>query len=704
MECSTKAIAPAQTALIGTSVLPVKEITLGSLAQQRRDPSLISNNIITSLRPLTLECEASLSQVPFSMPSASTPLCSELSLSAYSQPSDFTHHSTHDTSVFQSENYPVLRSLLIECDYNPSVDLLSSEHNECNAPLVLAPFSQSASLKHTASSIDELPSHLQQFLLQHNISLISRTPLHAFTLMDELATHPNQNFVHELIHNIQHGCSIGYNGPQFSHCSKNLPSAYQQPLILDNALLQECNAGRILGPFDTPPLPDFRCSGLRLVPKHDGGWRTIYHLSAPHGNSINDYINPEDYTLSYCSVDDAYAILNLLGTGALMSKIDLKNAFRLIPVHPNDWNLLGICWRNKFYIDTCLPFGLRSAPFLFNQLSVAIHWILQHKYSVCHLLHYLDDFFTAGAPDSSECQNNLEAMLSLCQKINAPVKLTKVEGPSTNITFLGIVINTVTMTASISSERKQELLSALQSMIERRKCTKQQLLSLIGKLSFACKVVPAGRIFLRRLIDLSCSVSRIHHHIRLTKEARLDMYWWFNFLPQWSGTSCILETEWTTTPSMNLYTDASGTLGWGAYWSGRWLQAHWSLDDCKKDIVWKELFAIVAVVNSWGHHWQRKKVLFHCDNQSVCDIWHRGSSRSPEVMALVRMLYFCAAKFDINVMIAHIAGSSNEIADALSRFQATRFHQLAPLAEPQPDTILAWPTQFWTDSSMNINP
>ena len=430
-------------------------------------------------------------------------------------------------------------------------------------------------------------------------------------------THPDQNFVHELIHNIQHGCNIGYNGPQFAHCSKNLPSAYQQPLILDNALSQECNAGHILGPSDNPPLSDLRCSGLGLVPKHDGGWHTVYHLSAPHGNSINDYINPDDYTLSYCSVDDAYAILKLLGTGALMSKIDLKNAFRLIPVHPNDWNLLGICWSNKFYIDTCLPFGLRSAPFIFNQLSVAIHWILQHTYSVSHLLHYLDDFFTAGAPDTSECQNNLEAMLSVCQNTNAPVKLTKVEGPSTSITFLGIVINTITMTASISSERKQELLSALQSMIECRKCTKQQLLSLIGKLSFAGKVVPAGRIFLCRMIDLSCSVSRIHHHIRLTKEVRLDMYWWVNFLPQWSGTSCILETKWTTTISMNLYTDASGTLGWGAYWSGRWLQAHWSLNDCKKDIVWKELFAIAAAVNSWGHYWRRKKVLFHCDSLSV---------------------------------------------------------------------------------------
>jgi len=84
----------------------------------------------------------------------------------------------------------------------------------------------------------------------------------------------------------------------------------------------------------------------------------IYHLSAPTNNSINDFIDPEHYSLSYCTIDDAYEILNKLGPGALMSKIDLKNAFRLIPVREEDWNLLGICWRDAFYIDTCLPFGL----------------------------------------------------------------------------------------------------------------------------------------------------------------------------------------------------------------------------------------------------------------------------------------------------------------------------------------------------------
>jgi len=114
----------------------------------------------------------------------------------------------------------------------------------------------------------------------------------------------------------------------------------------------------MLGPFPAPPLTNFCTSGLGLVPKHDGGWHIIYHLSAPVGFSINDFIDPSMYSLSYCSVDDAYEFINQLGPETLLSKIDLKNAFRLIPVCPADWNLLGIHWKQQFFIDTCLPFGL----------------------------------------------------------------------------------------------------------------------------------------------------------------------------------------------------------------------------------------------------------------------------------------------------------------------------------------------------------
>ena len=145
----------------------MKEITLGSPARQGRDPPFVSNNVQASLRPLTLKCETSLPQLPFSMPSTLTPLCSQLTLSAYSQPSDSAHHSPHNISAFQfegfsPEHYPVSRSLLNECEYSPLLHL----YCEHNAPLVSASVLQSTSLKHVALSIDQLPSHLQQFLLQ----------------------------------------------------------------------------------------------------------------------------------------------------------------------------------------------------------------------------------------------------------------------------------------------------------------------------------------------------------------------------------------------------------------------------------------------------------------------------------------------------------------------------------------------------------
>ena len=68
-------------------------------------------------------------------------------------------------------------------------------------------------------------------------------------------------------------------------------------------------------------------SGIGLAPKHDEGWQVIYHLSVPAPHSINDYIDLDAYSLTYCTIDNAYSITNKLGSNALLSKIDLKDAF-----------------------------------------------------------------------------------------------------------------------------------------------------------------------------------------------------------------------------------------------------------------------------------------------------------------------------------------------------------------------------------------
>ena len=315
------------------------------------------------------------------------------------------------------------------------------------------------------------------------------------------------------------------------------------------------------------------------------------------------------------------------------------------------------------------------------------------------MLHYLDDFFTAGLANSDEWEQNLNSMLTPCRKLNVPIKPSKVESPGTSLTFLGIHLNTISMEASITFERKQSLLQDLLFIQARKKCIKRELLSLIGKLSFACKILPAGRIFLRRLIDLSTTIKQLHHHIRLATDARLDIHWWLDFLPQWSGKTLILENHWTLSTRMKLFTDASGTIGWGAYWCGKWFQGCWSKLQLCMDIAWKELFAIVMAVHTRGSLWQRQKILFHCDNQAVISIWESGTTRAKEIMALVRLLYYSAAKYNINVCVTHIAGTENVIADCLSRFQQDKFKKLAPLANPAPDSIPAWLTQSFIKAS-----
>ena len=130
------------------------------------------------------------------------------------------------------------------------------------------------------------------------------------------------------------------------------------------------------------------------------------------------------------------------------------------------------------------------------------------------------------------------------------------------MTYLGIEINSVASTIQLPEDKFNELQLLLKQWGSRKKCTKRELLSLIGSLSFACKVVKPGRMFLRRLIDLSTSVPNLNHHITLNSEARADIQWWNSFLPSWNGIEFI-QQDIITSHSLKLFTDAS-FLGFGA--------------------------------------------------------------------------------------------------------------------------------------------
>ena len=183
----------------------------------------------------------------------------------------------------------------------------------------------------------------------------------------------------------------------------------------------------------------------------------ILHLSAPPDRSINDSISKEDFSIHYASMDDATA----LGKGALMAKVDLKSAFRMVPFRCQDWELLGMKWKEAYYVDTCLPFGLRSAPYLFNQFAEALQWILQHNYGLQWLIHYLDDYLMVGTPDSHSCGEHLQCFLRVCMHLGFPVAMDKVDGPATVLSFLGLELDSVLQQICLPPEKLREILEEL---------------------------------------------------------------------------------------------------------------------------------------------------------------------------------------------------------------------------------------------------
>ena len=521
------------------------------------------------------------------------------------------------------------------------------------------------------------------------------TPINVNLLETLLIDHPDRDFVVGLCSGLREGFKIGYQGPRHPYVSKNLKTASLLPAIVDSNLLDEVKLGHTIGPFTSPPFKNFQIYPLGLVPKKNSTkWRTIFHLSYPKksNTSVNANISAEQYSLQYVRIDDAIRILLKLGPNCFMAKTDVQSAFRNIPVHPEDWELLGMKWRGLYFFDRVLPFGLRSAPYIFNMLSDALEWILITKSGVSNVLHILDDFFLAEAPPRSSCSTSLCKLLCLFTELNVPIAPGKTYAPTQTLEFLGITLDSTRMLARLPDDKLDQARTLLQNWRKRSSCQLRELQSLIGILQFACRVVAPGRTFLRRMIALTCGVKQPYHFVRLTSGFYKDLAMWEAFLHHWNGVSLFLESEQTPSPSLQLYTDAAGSIGFGGYLAGHWFQGRWLPEqNINKttgiSIAWQELYPIYLSCRLWGSQWTAKRIVFFCDNESVVSILNQKTSKSPKIMDLLRPIVLCTLQHNFTFTATHVRGLDNSIADSLSRFQMDRFKHLAPLASPMPCVI-----------------
>ena len=503
-----------------------------------------------------------------------------------------------------------------------------------------------------------------------------------------LDDHHDSDFVDTVLSYLKEGIPIGYKGPTQTILSKNWPSALKHSTKVQEFIMDNVQLGRVAGPLQHPLPQGYRASPLGAFEKGDTGkTRVIHDLSWPPGRSVNDHISSQECALTYVTVDNAANLCSQYSEPWLV-KIDLKSAFLSCPVHVKDHHLLGFSWKNESGLDEyfafkVLCFGLKSSPKTFDKCATALHHMMVRRGACPTLLHYLDDFCcVAGSRD--EASESLRVMQETARLAGFQVQESKTAGPARSMEFLGILIDTPNCQLSITRERMQEIYQLIGTWLGRSTCTKRELLSLIGKLSFSARVVRDGRKFIRRLIELSKKARNLHHSIKLNSQAKADLRWWEKCLSSHNGVTWTNEA-WDKADIIVMYTDASDLAAAAVY------QGSWTVQEFKDEhswmrsntIAWRELFAIVLGVALFGDRMSNQQLIMFTDNQAIMHSLNSGTCKDPKIMALIRSLYFYTTKYSIKYRSCYVHTLQNDASDSLSRLQYDRFRSVCPDAEPQ---------------------
>ena len=487
-----------------------------------------------------------------------------------------------------------------------------------------------------------------------------------------------------LVNGFRHGFRLMNDKYTTSDSDKVLKSAVEHPEIVDKKLMKESKLNRILGPLDKPPFQNFVTSPLGLVPKKNPGeYRVIHHLSYPQGSSINDGISKDHSTVQYANISQAIKFILSMGRKCLLAKSDIQAAFRIIPINPLDYHLLGFKWKDKYYFDRCLPMGASSSCQIFETFSTALQWIIENYLPGSKVLHVLDDFlFISKTVEDS--QSALNIFLRICSDIGVPIALDKTFGPEYRLPFLGIQLDTIDMFSSLPQDKIEKFLNIINEFLNCKSVTLKKLQSLTGMLNFACQIIEPGRAFSRRLYNLAIGLSKPFHHVKITSQVKEDLLVWQSFLLNYNGKTFFLDYKWAQNNHLNLYTDAASTIGFGAVLNNKWFGGVWNEKCIRMNITLLELYPIYLALEIWGEELSNKCIQLNTDNMAVVFILNNFTSKDNTIMILVRLLVLTCIKHNILIRSVHIPGSKNLIPDMISRQQVAKALQLNPKLDREP--------------------
>ena len=178
--------------------------------------------------------------------------------------------------------------------------------------------------------------------------------------------------------------------------------------------------------------------------------------------------------------------------------------------------------------------------------------------------------------------------------------------------------------------------------LTKKNATKREILSLIGLLQHAKKVVKFGHTFISRIYATACKVKEMDSYTRLNKDFRSDLCWWHIFVETQNGLSLLRCVFLPLIPNIYIQTDASGSWGCGSFCVGKWLQWKWPNEWLFLSIMIKEMVPIVFSCAVWGCELTKQSVCVQCDNLSVVAAIKKGAARDSSDALVEVPLVFCS--------------------------------------------------------------
>lgn len=521
---------------------------------------------------------------------------------------------------------------------------------------------------------------------------------------------------HYLIDGLTNGFRIGFNGPRdIIREAPNMKFTTGTKVDLWNKLMKEVKEKHTAGPYrgkQALPLKNYWQNPVGLIPKkgNPNETRMIVNLSYKDNYSVNYFTPKEECTVKYRDMDAAVKMIMEIHKKygrVYLAKCDGRAAFRQLPVSPQDYQLLVMKAEDPltgemcYFIDKVIVFGSSKSCRIYSDFAAALVHVAQYLDPFNRRPNeYLDDVLNAGHNITS-CNTSLRTYLELCEWIQFPISEEKTEWATQLIIFLGLLLNTITMTIGIPIEKRDNALNQIEIILRARKVTMYSIQRLVGLLNFLSRAIVPGRTFNRRLYDRITGL-KPHHHIRVDNDLREDLQVWKTFLksPNALSRPFIDFTETLEADDIGFYTDASlsgkrAAVGivYGNYWAyGKCPE--WVTQCDRVTIQTLEMYALMAGIYMFADKFAARRVKIYCDNQAVVGMVNNGTSKCKTCMEFIRIITRVAMRHQIRIFVQYIKSMENTRADALSRLDFNKFWQEAPAKThrvPKELPLAIWP-------------